>query len=68
MGDCVGSKGTIACDVPKRLHCSYNPNFNLIIIKHAEQLSCSVEILCYGVQRVTMKNTKELLLNGVNSV
>ena len=67
MGYCVGSKGTIACDISKRLPCSYNPNFNLTIIKHAEQLSCSVEILCYGLQCVTMEKTKELLLNGVKN-
>ena len=58
MGDCVGNKGTIACDIPKWLHCSYNNNFNWIIIKHAEQLSCCVKILCYGVQCVTMEKTR----------
>jgi hypothetical protein len=48
MVDCVGSKGTIACDIPKQMHCSYNPNLNLVMIKHAEQLSCSVKIVLWS--------------------
>jgi hypothetical protein len=45
MGDCTERKSAVTSQIPKSMHCSCDANFELIIIKHAEETNnCVMEL------------------------
>jgi len=40
IGDYVELKYILLCKMPKSVYCSYNANYKLMIVKHAEEKNC----------------------------
>jgi transposase-like protein len=64
MGDRFERKGAVASQIPKSVHWSYDANFKLMVIKHAEETNNCATARKFGVAEPNVRRwrkQKELL-------
>jgi transposase-like protein len=68
MGDSVERKGAMASQIPKSMRWSYDANFKLKVIRHAEETNNCTTAQKFGVMDLKVRHwRKQKLLKGANS-
>jgi transposase-like protein len=69
MGDHFERKGAMASQIPKSVCRSYDANFKLMVIKHAEETNNCAMAQKFGVEEPNVRHWRKQkeLLKGANS-